>query len=241
MTLTARLFTARGGAQGEPVKIGFGAERCSAATNATGSASCEVTPHDRPGSYRIAASFVGTTTELGSTDTSQTFTVTAPPKHRRAARIVSSSVGALASVRLVVSVPAAGRLDGDRDRPRRERSRCHQRRNGPWCPPGQAQANQLRDGVTGRDARGAGHDHPHPEHERAQDTRSTSPADARDHTHVHPHQPADCEQTDATRDRHRHRMTGEQCHSGPRGWRTDRRHNSTNRLVDKNSASGYVG
>jgi hypothetical protein len=109
VTLTARLFTASGGAQGDSVTISFGAETCSAATDATGSATCEVTPHDRPGSYRIIASFVGTTTELGSTDTSQSFALTAPGKHRSAARIVSS-VSALASVRLVIFVPAAGRL-----------------------------------------------------------------------------------------------------------------------------------
>jgi hypothetical protein len=52
-----------------------GAETCSAATNASGAASCTLTPHEAAGPYPLTATFAGDAVDLGSSATA-TFTVT---------------------------------------------------------------------------------------------------------------------------------------------------------------------
>ena len=52
-----------------------GAETCSGVTNAGGSASCSITPHEAAGGYPLVATFAGDGTHLGTSATA-TFTVT---------------------------------------------------------------------------------------------------------------------------------------------------------------------
>jgi hypothetical protein len=78
VTLTARLTSDGSGVAGKPVTIAFGAEGCTATTDAAGSAGCSVTPTDSPAGspYPVTASFAGDGAYQGATDTSASFTVT---------------------------------------------------------------------------------------------------------------------------------------------------------------------
>jgi hypothetical protein len=68
VTLSARLTSGGTGVAGEPVTIGFGAESCTATTGSDGTASCQVTPTDKPNGrpYEIAASFAGDAGDVGA-------------------------------------------------------------------------------------------------------------------------------------------------------------------------------
>jgi hypothetical protein len=75
-TVAAVLTDNLGPVPGQTVTFALnGAETCSAVTNASGSASCSLTPHEAAGSYPLTASFAGDAADAGSSGTA-TFTVT---------------------------------------------------------------------------------------------------------------------------------------------------------------------
>ncbi len=74
-TVAATLTDSAGPVVGQPVVFVLnGAETCTGTTNASGSASCSITPQEPNGSYTLTASFAGSTADLASS-TSATFTV----------------------------------------------------------------------------------------------------------------------------------------------------------------------
>ncbi|HEY8764394.1 MAG TPA: Ig-like domain repeat protein [Solirubrobacteraceae bacterium] len=60
---------------GETLNFTLGAESCSAATDATGTASCSVTPLDAPGPYTVGVSFAGDQPTFKSSSTSAGYTL----------------------------------------------------------------------------------------------------------------------------------------------------------------------
>lgn len=75
-TVAAVLSDGNGPLAGRTVTFALnGAETCSATTNASGAASCSLTPHEAAGSYPLTASFAGDATH-NPTSASSTFTVT---------------------------------------------------------------------------------------------------------------------------------------------------------------------
>jgi hypothetical protein len=75
-TVAAVLSDSQGPLPGRTVTFTLnGAETCSGTTNASGVASCSLTPHEPAGSYTLTASFAGDATDLGATATA-TFVVT---------------------------------------------------------------------------------------------------------------------------------------------------------------------
>jgi hypothetical protein len=76
-TVSATLVDGAGtGVAGEPIVFTLnGAETCTGTTNASGSASCVITPGEPAGSYTLTASFAGDVTHVASS-ASATFTVT---------------------------------------------------------------------------------------------------------------------------------------------------------------------
>lgn len=80
VTLSAKLLRTAGGAgvSGRTVTMSFGSVSCSATTDASGVASCSVTPVDSPAGspYAITASFAGSPGYAAARDTSHSFTVT---------------------------------------------------------------------------------------------------------------------------------------------------------------------
>jgi hypothetical protein len=60
----------------QPVTLATAGQSCSATTDSTGTASCQVTPVVDPGSYTITQTFAGAPGYNAVTDTSKTFTVT---------------------------------------------------------------------------------------------------------------------------------------------------------------------
>jgi hypothetical protein len=75
-TVAAVLTDSTGPLAGRTVTFSLnGAETCSGTTNASGAASCSLTPHEPAGSYPLTASFAGDATDLGATATA-TFVVT---------------------------------------------------------------------------------------------------------------------------------------------------------------------
>ena len=83
VTLSATLTsTASGsGISGQQLSLSFGAEQCTATTGASGDGSCQVSPIDLPAGspYTITASFAAMGAYDGSSDMSQSFTVTPRP------------------------------------------------------------------------------------------------------------------------------------------------------------------
>jgi hypothetical protein len=79
-TLSAKLTDASTAAAvaGKSVTFKLGAESCSATTDSTGNAACQVTPTDSPasGPYAITAAFAGDTGYKASSDDAHTFTLT---------------------------------------------------------------------------------------------------------------------------------------------------------------------
>jgi len=75
-TVAAVLTDSSGPLSGQTVTFTLnGSETCSGVTNAAGSASCSLTPHEAAGSYPLTATFAGSAGDLGSSATA-TFTVT---------------------------------------------------------------------------------------------------------------------------------------------------------------------
>lgn len=103
------------GIAGESVTIGFGAESCRASTDASGVASCEVTPTDDPAGspYQITASYaggpdgVGTDYYLASSDTSRSFTVNRVRTSLSAHAVIPFGVSATLT-RTATGAPLAG-------------------------------------------------------------------------------------------------------------------------------------
>jgi hypothetical protein len=93
---------AGGGVSHQTVTIGFGAESCTATTDASGQASCQVTPTDAPAGspYQLTASYaggpdgVGTDYYQASSDTSQSFTVNKRPTSLSATPALPSGISA---------------------------------------------------------------------------------------------------------------------------------------------------
>lgn len=74
-TVSAVLTDNGGPAAGQTIVFTLnGSESCSAVTNASGTASCQITPQEAAGSYPLTATFSGSATDLGSTATA-TYTV----------------------------------------------------------------------------------------------------------------------------------------------------------------------
>jgi hypothetical protein len=74
-TVSAVLTDNDGPAAGQTVVFALnGSESCSAVTDASGTASCQITPQEAAGSYPLTATFSGSTTDLGSSSTA-TYTV----------------------------------------------------------------------------------------------------------------------------------------------------------------------
>jgi hypothetical protein len=74
-TVSAVLTDNGGPAAGQTVVFTLnGSESCSAVTNASGTASCQITPQEAAGSYPLTATFTGSATDLGSSSTA-TYTV----------------------------------------------------------------------------------------------------------------------------------------------------------------------
>jgi Bacterial Ig-like domain (group 3) len=61
---------------GRTVSFSFGTQSCSGVTDASGNASCSITPNQAAGSYPLTASFAGDAFYAPSSDTSRTFIVT---------------------------------------------------------------------------------------------------------------------------------------------------------------------
>jgi hypothetical protein len=75
-TVAATLTDDQGPLPGRTVAFVLnGSETCSATTNASGAASCSLTPHEAAGSYPLSVSFAGDATHLGAS-ASATFVVT---------------------------------------------------------------------------------------------------------------------------------------------------------------------
>jgi hypothetical protein len=75
-TVSAVLSDGQGPLAGKTITFTLnGTETCSAATTATGTASCSLTPHEAAGPYPLTASFAGDATHLAAS-ASATFTVT---------------------------------------------------------------------------------------------------------------------------------------------------------------------
>ncbi|HEU5354962.1 MAG TPA: choice-of-anchor P family protein [Actinocrinis sp.] len=75
-TVAATLTDSAGPIAGQSVTFTLnGAETCTATTNASGVASCSITPQEAAGSYPLTATFAGDATDLG-TSASASFTVT---------------------------------------------------------------------------------------------------------------------------------------------------------------------
>jgi hypothetical protein len=75
-TVAATLTDSAGPVAGQPVVFTLnGSETCTGTTNASGSASCSITPHEPAGTYTLTASYAGGGAELPST-ASAPFTVT---------------------------------------------------------------------------------------------------------------------------------------------------------------------
>lgn len=63
------------GIAGKSVTLGFGAESCNGTTNASGKASCTVTPADSAGPYTVTASFTDASGNFANATTTSPFTV----------------------------------------------------------------------------------------------------------------------------------------------------------------------
>jgi len=61
--------------QGETLTIGFGTDTCTGVTNASGSASCTLTPQQVPGPYTATASYAGSTQYTATTSPGVAFTL----------------------------------------------------------------------------------------------------------------------------------------------------------------------
>jgi hypothetical protein len=114
VVLSAQLTANGGPLAGQTVTIRFGAESCSGMTDGGGTASCTVTPTDRPAGspYPLTASFVGTGTYLPSSDTSRSFTVLRAPTKLVAAPAKLGLLSVTFSARLTArdtGAPLAGR------------------------------------------------------------------------------------------------------------------------------------
>jgi hypothetical protein len=111
VTLTARLTSGGTGLAAKTVSIGFGAESCQATTDATGTASCSVTPLDAPAGspYGITASFAGAEGYRTSSDTSKSFSVQkASTMATLASSANPSTVGQQVTYTVTVSRGSAG-------------------------------------------------------------------------------------------------------------------------------------
>jgi kumamolisin len=75
VTLSATLTenSDNAGVQGESLAFTLGAESCSGTTDASGNASCTVTPLDNPGSYTVAVNFAGDEPTYEASSTSPSF------------------------------------------------------------------------------------------------------------------------------------------------------------------------
>jgi len=79
VTVSAKLTAGGSGVAGKTIVfklgVGTGTETCSATTNASGVASCSITPFETPGPYTLAESFAGDTS-YGASSTTVSFTIT---------------------------------------------------------------------------------------------------------------------------------------------------------------------
>jgi hypothetical protein len=107
------------GAANEPVTIKLGTQSCLGTTNASGVASCSITPNEPAGSYPLTASFAGDTTpwpHLGASTGTSTFIVTheeAALTYTGATTAVNGSSATLSGL-LTTDDPAAGTPIGGR-------------------------------------------------------------------------------------------------------------------------------